>query len=68
LSTDPRQTYVSYLSTDALATSINQISERLSTKPSTLRPRQRELLESIMNDMVVELFGRQLELPLGPVD
>jgi hypothetical protein len=61
-STDPCQLYVSYLTADQLAASIQRIDHKLLTMPRAERRKRGELLKSIRRDLAAELGARQLTL------
>lgn len=62
MSTDPVQLYVSYLTTNELAASIQRITDKLSTPGGVPDERRRRLLITVRDDMHRELGRRQLTL------
>jgi hypothetical protein len=58
-----RKQYVSYLTTCELSAAAARARQKLSTRLSTNR---RELWEGILEDLLAELQGRQLQLWEGP--
>lgn len=61
-STDPGQLYVSYLTADQLAASIQRIDDKLLTMSQQERRKRGELLKTVRRDLSHELSNRQLTL------
>lgn len=61
-----RQLYLSYLKTATLVTLVNDCEDRIFLAKCEVDKRRRELYQTIRDDAVCELRGRQLELFAEP--